>query len=85
MTQILFKFVSFIFLISVFYLSYNYYQSDLFRKKVIESRKAYHLFLNQYGMTLKKIDTNDNFKTFIDNSEYFKKNEVEPKFWELIK
>jgi len=34
---------------------------------------------------LKKIETSKNFKTFIDNSEYFKKKQKQPKFWELIK
>ena len=28
---------------------------------------------------------NKNYKTFIDNSEYFKKSEEQPIFWELIK
>ena len=36
-------------------------------------------------MTLPKIEVNKNFKKFIDNSEYFKKIDKEPKFWELIK
>ena len=36
-------------------------------------------------MNLEKIKTNENFKNFIDNSEYFKKKEKQPTFWELLK
>ena len=43
------------------------------------------MFIENYGFKLKKIETNKNYKIFIDNSEYFKKSEKQPSFWELIK
>ena len=85
MTQLMIKIVSTILFFLFFYFSLLFYLSDSFKSKVVKSRKSYDLTIINYGMTLPKIEVNKNFKKFIDNSEYFKKIDKEPKFWELIK
>jgi len=62
--------------------SNNEIQTALQSNNIHEKHK---LKLEQYTVKLKKIETSKNFKTFIDNSEYFKKKQKQPKFWELIK
>lgn len=65
--------------------NYTFYDSDIYKEKLINSHKIHKLNLQQYALKLKKVETKKNFKTFIDNSEYFKKKQKQPKFWELIK
>ena len=57
----------------------------MFKSNLNTTRQKQEAFLKNYGMKLEKIETNKNFKIFIDNSEYFKKIQKQPKFWELIK
>ncbi len=85
MTQLMIKIVSTILFFLFFYFSLLFYLSDSFKSKVVKSRASHDLTIVNYGMTLPKIEVNKNFKKFIDNSEYFKKIDKEPKFWELIK
>ncbi len=85
MTQLMIKIVSTILFFLFFYFSLLFYSSDSFKLKVVKSRASHDLTIINYGMTLPKIEVNKNFKKFIDNSEYFKKIDKEPKFWELIK
>ena len=74
----------FFFILFLFY-NYTFYNSDTYREKSNNSHEKHKLKLEQYTVKLKKIETNKKFKTFIDNSEYFKKEQKQPKFWELIK
>jgi len=74
----------FFFILFLFY-NYTFYNSDTYREKSNNSHEKHKLKLEQYTVKLKKIETSKNFKTFIDNSEYFKKKQNQPKFWELIK
>ena len=85
MTQLMIKIVSTILFFLFFYFSLLFYLSGSFKSKVVKSRASHDLTIINYGMTLPKIEVNKNFKKFIDNSEYFKKIDKEPKFWELIK
>lgn len=85
MTQLMIKIVSTILFFLFFYFSLLFYLSDSFKSKVVKSRASHDFAIINYGMTLPKIEVNKNFKKFIDNSEYFKKIDKEPKFWELIK
>ena len=74
----------FSFLLFFFY-NINYYKSNHFKSKLSNKRSYYKMFVENYGFKLKKIETNKDYKIFIDNSEYFKKSEKQPSFWELIK
>ena len=57
----------------------------MFKSNLNTTRQKQEAFIKNYGMKLEKTETNKNFKIFIDNSEYFKKIQKQPKFWELIK
>jgi hypothetical protein len=68
-----------------FFFNFYFYKSDMFKSNLNTTRQKQEAFIKNYGMKLEKIETNKNFKIFIDNSEYFKKIQKQPKFWELIK
>ena len=79
------KLLSLFFFLLFFFYNINYYKSDDFKSKLSNTRSYYKMFIENYGFKLKKIETNKNYKIFIDNSEYFKKSEKQPSFWELIR
>ena len=79
------KLLSLFFFLLFFFYNINYYKSDDFKFKLSNTRSYYKMAIENYGFKLKKIETNKNYKIFIDNSEYFKKIEKQPSFWKLIK
>lgn len=85
MIQLLKKIVSTISFFLFFYFCLIYYFSENFKLQVQQTRKLHNSLISRYGMTLPKIEVDKNFKTFLDNTDYFKKIDKEPKFWELIK
>ena len=74
----------FLFLI-FFYLNINFYIKNYSKSSLQDKNLKQEVLLKKYGMNLEKIKTDENFKNFIDNSEYFKKKEKQPTFWELLK
>ena len=62
----------FLFLI-FFYLNINFYIKNYSKSSLQDKNLKQEVLLKKYGMNLEKIKTNENFKNFIDNSEYFKK------------
>jgi len=85
MRLLLLKTTSIILIFIFFYFSILFYLSENFKAKILQSRKLHDSLLFSYGMKLPKTEVNKNFKIFIDNSDYFKKIDDEPKFWELVK
>ena len=85
MNIIIIKILSLFFFLLFFFYNISFYKSDNFKLELTNTRTYYKIFLKDYGSKLKKSKINDNYKTFIDNSEYFKKNKKQPLFWELIK
>ncbi len=85
MRLLLLKIASIFSIFIFFYFIILFYLSENFKTKVLQSRKSYDSLLFSYGMNLPKTEVNKNFKIFIDNSDYFKKIDDEPKFWELVK
>lgn len=85
MRLLLLKIASIFSIFIFFYFIILFYLSENFKTKVLQSRKSHDLLLFSYGMKLPKTEVNKNFKIFIDNSDYFKKIDDEPKFWELVK
>lgn len=82
--KILKIFSAFLFLV-FFYLNIKFYIKNYSISNLYDKNLKQEFLLKKYGTNLEKIETNKNFKNFIDNSEYFKKIEKQPKFWELIK
>jgi len=82
--KILKIFSAFLFLV-FFYLNIKFYIKNYSISNLHDKNLKQEFLLKKYGTNLEKIETNKNFKNFIDNSEYFKKIEKQPKFWELIK
>ena len=85
MRLLLLKIASIFSIFIFFYFIILFYLSENFKTKVLQSRKSHDSLLFSYGMNLPKTEVNKNFKIFIDNSDYFKKIDDEPKFWELVK
>ena len=85
MRLLLLKIVSILSIFIFFYFIVLFYLSENFKTNILQSRKSHDSLLFNYGMKLPKTEVNKNFKIFIDNSDYFKKIDDEPKFWELVK
>ena len=80
-----FKIISFLVFIVFFYFHISFYVSDTFKNHVEVSRKNHDQFIENFSKNLNIIPSKLEYKKFIDNSEYFKKIEKQPKFWELLK
>ena len=82
------KYINFsIFIIFCLFIFFNskYYFSHTFLENKNKSRLAYKIFLSDHIEKIEKVSSKKNFKEFKDNSEFFKKNTKEKKFWQLLK
>ena len=78
--------VIFILIFTVFiYFNISFYISEKFKNNVELSRKNYEKFIKNFSTSLNLVSSKLDYKKFVDNSEYFKKIEKQPKFWNLLK
>ena len=78
--------VIFILIFTVFiYFNISFYISEKFKNNVELSRKNYDKFIKNFSLSLNLVSSKLDYKKFVDNSEYFKKIEKQPKFWDLLK
>ena len=77
-------FPSLIFILFFSMILKNYFSKDFISKKK-ESREGYMTFLNKKIDSITLIKSQKNFKKFLDNSNFFKKNNEEKEFWKLLK
>jgi len=78
--------VIFILIFTVFiYFNMSFYISEKFKNNVELSRKNYDKFIKNFSINLNLVSSKLDYKKFVDNSEYFKKIEKQPKFWDLLK
>ena len=78
--------VIFILIFTVFiYFNISFYISEKFKNNVELSRKNYDNFIKSFSINLNLVSSKLDYKKFVDNSEYFKKIEKQPKFWDLLK
>ena len=78
--------VIFILIFTVFiYFNISFYISEKFKNNVELSRKNYDKFIKSFSINLNLVSSKLDYKKFVDNSEYFKKIENQPKFWDLLK
>ena len=78
--------VIFILIFTVFiYFNISFYISEKFKNNVELSRKNYDKFIKNFSISLNLVSSKLDYKKFVDNSEYFKKIEKQPKFWNLLK
>ncbi len=78
--------VIFILIFTVFiYFNISFYISEKFKNNVELSRKNYDKFIKSFSTNLTLVSSKLDYKKFVDNSEYFKKIEKQPKFWDLLK
>ena len=78
--------VIFILIFTVFiYFNISFYISEKFKNNVELSRKNYDKFIKNFSINLNLVSSKLDYKKFVDNSEYFKKIEKQPKFWDLLK
>jgi len=75
------------FLIFTVFIYFNifFYISEKFKNNVELSRKNYEKFIKNFSESLNLVSSKLDYKKFVDNSEYFKKIEKQPKFWDLLK
>jgi len=75
------------FLIFTVFIYFNifFYISEKFKNNVELSRKNYEKFIKNFSTSLNLVSSKLDYKKFVDNSEYFKKIEKQPKFWDLLK
>lgn len=78
--------VIFFLIFTVFiYFNISFYISEKFKNNVELSRKNYEKFIKNFSTSLNLVSSKLDYKKFVDNSEYFKKIEKQPKFWDLLK
>ena len=79
-----FKISCYILFIGFFCLIINNYFSDEFLNKKKLARENYNSFLESEIENIGIINSQKNFKTFKDNSKYFKTDQ-EKEFWKLLR
>ena len=79
-----FKISCYIIFIGFFCLIINNYFSDKFLNKKKLARENYNSFLESEIEKIGIINSQKNFKTFKDNSKYFKTDQ-EKEFWKLLR
>ena len=78
--------VIFFLIFTVFiYFNISFYISEKFKNNIELSRKNYDKFIKNFSISLNLVSSKLDYKKFVDNSEYFKKIEKQPKFWNLLK
>ncbi len=79
------KIISVILFFVFIFINGKFYLSENFIKTKELNRLKYNLYLKKYNSDLPVIESKKNYKEFIDNSDYFKKETEEKSFWELLR
>ncbi len=79
------KVIFFIVFTVFIYFNISFYISEKFKNNIELSRKNYDKFIKNFSISLNLVSSKLDYKKFVDNSEYFKKIEKQPKFWNLLK